>query len=170
MPRTGVERTTDDYFRSINGKTAALLATACRVGGIVAALPRPLIDTLTEFGRMYGMAFQVVDDILDVVASDAELGKPSGNDLVEGIYTLPVLTALGRPEGATLRNLLGQPLDPEGRESARALVRASGGVEHALGEVVGRLHGAGVHTLTVTPPSLDELFLDAYADDGQVES
>src|SRR5690606_30668553 len=102
------------------------------IGGIVADLPRPLIETLTDFGRYYGMAFQVVDDILDVVSTDEELGKPSGNDLVEGIYTLPVLYTLKGPEGPRLRKLLGNTLDPEQRDLARDIVRANGGVGEAL--------------------------------------
>lgn len=125
-------RTEEDYYSSIAGKTAALLASSCRIGGIVADLPRPLIETLTDFGRYYGMAFQVVDDILDVVSTDEELGKPSGNDLVEGIYTLPVLYTLKGPEGPRLRKLLGNTLDPEQRDLARGIVRANGGVGEAL--------------------------------------
>ena len=129
-----LDRNEADYLRSIKGKTAALLSTACKVGGIVAGIPRPLIDTLADFGTHYGMAFQVVDDILDVVATDEELGKPSGNDLVEGIYNLPVLRALAMPNGPALREVLGDKLDAGEREAARAIVKASGGVESALAD------------------------------------
>lgn len=127
-----VERTEDNYFSSIAGKTAALLATSCRIGGIVADLPRPLIDTLTDFGRNYGMAFQVVDDILDVVSTDEELGKPAGNDLVEGIYTLPVLRTFNGPDGDRLRAILGREINDAERDEAREIVRANDGVEHSL--------------------------------------
>jgi heptaprenyl diphosphate synthase len=127
-----VGRTESDYYASIAGKTAALLATSCRIGGLVADLPRPLVDTLTDFGRYYGMAFQVVDDILDVVSTDEELGKPSGNDLVEGIYTLPVLFTLRSAEGTRLRGILGDKLDPDARDAARTIVRSNGGVGEAL--------------------------------------
>ena len=73
-------RTVERYERSITGKTASLLATACRIGAIVGELPRPVVESLTEFGLAYGMAFQVADDILDI-ATDEELGKLVGNDL-----------------------------------------------------------------------------------------
>jgi heptaprenyl diphosphate synthase len=119
-----VGRTEDRYFRSIAGKTAALFATSCRIGALVGDLPRDQIDTLTGFGRSYGIAFQIVDDILDVVASDDVLGKPSGHDMVEGTYTLPVLRTLDGPSSADLKELLGRPLDDGQRVAARDLVRA----------------------------------------------
>lgn len=129
-----LDRAEDAYITAIAGKTAALLSTSCRVGALVAQLPRPLVDTLSDFGRLYGMAFQVVDDILDVVATDEELGKPSGNDLVEGIYNLPVLRALATPAGPALRKLLKGKLTADRRDRARALVKASGGVDSALAD------------------------------------
>src|SRR4051794_11395928 len=89
-----VDRTEDAYFGAIDGKTAALFATACRIGAIVGGLPRDHVDALTAYGRAYGMAFQIVDDVLDVTATSEELGKPAGHDLVEGVYTLPVLRAM----------------------------------------------------------------------------
>jgi heptaprenyl diphosphate synthase len=128
------QRSEEVYLASIDGKTASLLGTACRIGGIVADLPRPVIDRLTEFGHSYGMAFQIVDDILDVVATDEELGKPSGHDLVEGVYTLPVIRVLagGGRDADRLGELLGSPLEDEELAEARALVRASGAVDAAL--------------------------------------
>lgn len=125
-------RTETSYTDCIEGKTASLLATSCRIGGLVAGLDRPTVDTLTEFGRCYGLAFQVVDDILDIVATDEHLGKPSGNDLHEGIYTLPVIRALDTGCGPRLLDLLGGTLSDAGVRSALQLVRSSGGVEQAL--------------------------------------
>ena len=84
-------RTEASYLASIEGKTAALFATAARIGGIVAGFDRPMIDTLTGYGRAYGMVFQMVDDMLDLTSTEASLGKPAGHDMVEGVYTLPVL-------------------------------------------------------------------------------
>jgi heptaprenyl diphosphate synthase len=127
-------RTEAAYLAAIEGKTAALFATACRVGGIVADLPRADIDRLTEFGRLYGMAFQVVDDVLDVVADEAQLGKPAANDLAEGTYNLPVLRALAAGGGAAadLRACLGRPIEGDALAAARDLVRASVGVEESV--------------------------------------
>jgi heptaprenyl diphosphate synthase len=126
------KRTEDDYLRAIEGKTASLLATACRIGGIVAELPRPDIDRLTDFGLAYGMAFQIVDDVLDVIATDDQLGKPAGHDLVEGAYNLPTLRALAGPQGAELSELLGAPLGGARWERARELVRQGTAVDEAI--------------------------------------
>ena len=126
-----VDRAEPDYLKSIDGKTAALFASACRIGGIVAEREPDQIEALTEFGHAYGMAFQVVDDILDVVATDEQLGKPAGHDMVEGVYTLPVIRMLadGHDE---LRSMLGSPLDEDERLAARELVRHDGAILTSL--------------------------------------
>lgn len=128
-------RTEASYLASIHGKTASLFGTAARIGAIVAGLPRDQVDALTEYGNAYGMIFQIVDDILDVTATDEQLGKPAGHDLVEGVYTLPVLRTLasGTPAADELRALLGGPLQVHERDAALAIVRGNHGVEHAVG-------------------------------------
>lgn len=127
-----IDRTAEDYEAAIEGKTASLLATACRIGAITGGLDRHLVDSLTEFGHSYGMAFQVVDDILDVVATDEQLGKPSGNDILEGNYSLPVIRALRSHVGEDLRSLLTATITPEQRDQALVLIRTSPGVAEAL--------------------------------------
>ena len=127
-----VERTEAAYFQAIDGKTASLLATACRIGGIVADLPRDDIDRLTQFGKAYGMAFQIVDDVLDVIATDEQLGKPAAHDLVEGAYNLPTLRALAGPQGDELRTILGAPIEGEAWTRARDLVRQGDAVPSAI--------------------------------------
>ena len=146
------DRTETSYTHSIEGKTASLLATSCRIGGLVAGLDRPMVDTLTEFGRYYGLAFQVVDDILDIVATDEHLGKPSGNDLHEGIYTLPVIRALGTSSGPQLRDLLGGTVSDATVRSALQLVQASGGVQEAL-EVARHYAQQASASLEALPPT-----------------
>lgn len=127
-----VDRTEESYLKSIDGKTASLLAAACRIGGIVGGLEQDTIDRLTTFGRAYGMAFQVVDDILDLTATDEELGKPAGNDMIEGVYTLPVIRAMQSPVvGTELTQLLGRPIDATARDEARELVKKSGALTSA---------------------------------------
>ncbi len=129
-----VTRTEEAYLRSIDGKTASLYSTASRIGAITAGLDRTWIDAFTEFGLRYGMAFQIVDDILDLAATDEQLGKPAGHDLIEGVYTLPVIRTLadGGAEADELRSLLGRPLAEDEMHRARAIVRRSGQIESAL--------------------------------------
>ena len=137
-----VDRSEDAYLASIAGKTASLLATAARIGAIVADHPRDIVEAVTDFGHRYGMAFQVVDDLLDVTATDEQLGKPAGNDLVEGTYTLPVIRALGGPAGAELRDLLGGPIDSATRDRARVLVRSDEAIAATRETAIGYLSAA----------------------------
>lgn len=123
------DRPESAYFAAIEGKTASLLSTSARVGGLVTGLDRTRTDALTQFGRCFGVAFQIWDDVRDLVASEDDLGKPAGHDLVEGTYTLPVIRALASPAvGGELRSLLGTALDPPTREKARDLILASDAV------------------------------------------
>jgi heptaprenyl diphosphate synthase len=80
------------------------------------------------------MIYQLRDDILDVTATDNELGKPAGQDLAEGIYNLPTIFALRDASvGDELRSVLGAILDDEERERARKLVVATDGIERTIG-------------------------------------
>jgi heptaprenyl diphosphate synthase len=128
------DRTESSYLASIHGKTASLYGTAARIGSIVAGLDRSTIEVLTEYGNAYGMVFQIVDDLLDVTATDEQLGKPAGHDMVEGVYTLPVLRTLaaGGTRSDELRVLLGRPLEPAERDTALAIVRSGEGIESAI--------------------------------------
>ncbi len=145
-----VGRTEADYLSSIEGKTASLFASACRIGAIVGDLPRPEIEALTEFGLRFGMAFQIVDDILDVTATDEQLGKPAGHDLVEGVYTLPVIRTLSAGDADELAALLGGPLDPDQLNRARAVVRANGSVAGSL-ETAGQYAQSAIASLEPLP-------------------
>ncbi|MBV8162388.1 MAG: polyprenyl synthetase family protein [Acidimicrobiia bacterium] len=126
-----VARTEEAYLQAIEGKTAALMSASCRIGALTAGLPRTAVDALTVYGNRLGMVFQIVDDVLDVVCTDEELGKPAGNDLVTGVYTLPVIRAMaGAPE---LQGLLGHPLDNDAMHEARRVVCSDGAIGAALG-------------------------------------
>jgi len=145
-------RTEAAYLRSIDGKTAALLGTACRAGGIVAELSPGHIESLTTFGNSYGMAFQVVDDVLDLVSTDAELGKPAGHDMEEGVYTLPVLRALASEAGPALRPLLTDHMSPDDRSQAVEIVRSGGWITGSI-EVAREHADRAVGALAALPES-----------------
>ncbi len=128
-----VAQTESTYLQVINRKTAALIATSCRLGGILSDASPEHTEVLDEFGEALGMAFQLSDDVMDITSSKLELGKEPGQDLRQGVYTLPVLRALA--EGQHREELAGilQLGAPEGDRLARALeiVRRDGSVDHA---------------------------------------
>ena len=124
-----VDRSEEGYSSAIEGKTASLFGTSCRVGGMVSGVGEPTLDALTRYGFHLGMCFQIVDDVLDLTASEAALGKPAGQDLLEGVYTLPVIYALR--ESPELRELLGQPIDQEHLGEVRRIATSNGAVDAA---------------------------------------
>ena len=150
-----LDRTEEEYLLAIEGKTASLFSTACRIGGIVGGLEPGQVDALGAYGLGYGMAFQMVDDVLDVVATEAELGKPAGHDMAEGVYNLPVLRTLaaGGAEADRLRRLLGGELTPEAQAEALAVVRAGPGVAEARAAAAEAAEGA-IAALAPLPPSV----------------
>ena len=84
----------EDYLRRIELKTATLLATSCQGGALLGGRPEAEVQAFRQFGHYIGLVFQVVDDILDVTADEAKLGKAVGTDLRQGLATLPILYAL----------------------------------------------------------------------------
>jgi heptaprenyl diphosphate synthase len=129
------DRTEENYFRTIDGKTASLMSAACRVGALTSGLSRKEIEALTAYGQRIGMVFQIADDVLDVCATDEQLGKPAGNDLLEGVYTLPVLRALLDPAvNEELRGALEARVERTNLDHVRKLIRSSTGVDSAVVE------------------------------------
>ena len=138
-----VNRTMDDYYEAITGKTAALMASSCRVGALTSGASDERTEALDAYGEAIGLVFQLRDDILDITAVDGQLGKPAGQDLAEGIYTHPVLVALADPTiGPRLSEILGTPLDDDQRESARLLVAESDGIAASMAAALGHVDEA----------------------------
>ncbi len=82
------------YLRRIRGKTACLIAACCRGGATVCEATDAQIAQMTEFGQNLGIAFQIIADVLDYSGTEAVIGKPAGNDLRQGMVTLPLIYAL----------------------------------------------------------------------------
>ncbi|MBC8161822.1 MAG: polyprenyl synthetase family protein [Roseiflexaceae bacterium] len=123
----------NQYRRKIGAKTAVLFEAACKAGLTVGGGSDAQIAEIGRFGYELGMAFQIVDDVLDVVGDEATLGKPAGNDLREGTLTLPLIYAVDHTSDPLLRELA-QTAQPETAlvpQILRAVV-ASGGVERAM--------------------------------------
>lgn len=123
-------QTVERYLAVVERKTAALLATSCRLGAWLAGVPEAQVEAVTEFGRAVGVAFQLSDDVLDIAGREEESGKTPGTDIREGVWTLPVLETLaGRvPGGDDLRSALaGGDV-----EATLELLRSNGSIELAV--------------------------------------
>jgi heptaprenyl diphosphate synthase len=86
------------YLRRIKRKTALLIAVSCQLGAISSNSSEEIHKRLFQFGYFVGMAYQIIDDILDFTGTEKQLGKPAGGDLLQGNITLPVLYAMVDPE------------------------------------------------------------------------
>lgn len=87
----------DSYYKKTVCKTASLFSAGCEAAGVINQLPEEKIQALKTYGRNFGIAFQIVDDLLDYTATEAEMGKPVLDDLRNGLMNAPVLLALESP-------------------------------------------------------------------------
>ncbi len=94
------EQTLDDYYSRIFSKTASLFAVSGESAATISGAPDEHISALREYAYELGMAFQIVDDILDFEGTQEEFGKPVGSDLAQGVMTLPTFIALDRHNGS----------------------------------------------------------------------
>jgi octaprenyl-diphosphate synthase len=144
------------YLAVVRNKTAALFSATCRCGAILGQLPREREDCLAAFGMALGMAFQLIDDILDYVADQAESGKLLGRDLAEGKLTLPLIHVLrrcGAGERQRLSGILaGDDLADDDLNWVRALIDRYDGIALTRQQADRFLRQAHEH-LTVFPAS-----------------
>jgi heptaprenyl diphosphate synthase len=131
--RNAYDQSLADYHRKIGRKTAVLVSTCCYGGGLIAGLDTDSVEALRRYGHSLGMAFQIADDVLDYVATSAEVGKPVGADLRQGTVTLPLMLALHDPNaGARLRGILDKnDLNDDDYEEVVTLVRNSTAIAEA---------------------------------------
>lgn len=152
--RGNYELTEAEYGEIIRRKTAALLDACCHLGAHYAGAPADAVQRLRIYGEAVGIAFQIVDDLLDVMGDEAEVGKSLGRDAYEGELTLPLihfLRAAPPANRARLRAILGTE-DPAGYRDIAVLLRTSDSVAYAqcvAAEHIARAQSA----LTGLPPS-----------------
>jgi len=129
----GTVPTFQEYERRIYAKTASLIALSAEAGAILAHADEESIAALRTYGEQLGLAFQIVDDVLDFIADERVLGKPVGSDLRQGLVTLPVLLFLEENgDHSALRRILSQgPTDDGVREAVQAIA-ASPAVDRSL--------------------------------------
>ena len=116
----------ENYIKRISGKTAALFSMATESGVVLSQAPEKSIEILKEYGYNLGIAFQIVDDILDFIGTEKELGKPTGSDLAQGTLTLPAMLLLKHyPEDNPVKRLFHKGDKQENIKQAIELVRNS---------------------------------------------
>jgi len=99
-------RTEKSLQRAHKGKTASLFELACQVGGMCAQLQPSQVSALASYGENFGMTFQLIDDLLNILSTDEIFGKPVGNDASEGVYTLPIIYSLKGQSAKNLKSIL----------------------------------------------------------------
>lgn len=115
-----IEESLEQYYFKIGGKTAALFECAAEAGMITGGGTDAQIETLRQFGYEIGLAFQIIDDILDFTGDERTLGKPAGHDLLENTITLPVIYAVHMGASSVVREAV-ETLKP-GKELVAAAV------------------------------------------------
>ncbi len=128
-----LKQTFDQYLQRIAGKTASLFAMAAESGAVLSQAPEESVQILKEYGHNLGIAFQIVDDVLDFVGAEEEMGKPVGSDLAQGTITLPSLMLLERyPEDNPVKRLFQDEGNrQENIKKAVELVRSSSIVDES---------------------------------------
>jgi geranylgeranyl pyrophosphate synthase len=126
----------EGYYERIYGKTAALFELATRAPAVLGGAPVSLEESLRRFGYHLGMAFQIIDDILDFTADEATLGKPAGSDLRSGIITLPVYFYIQQPQRReqVVSQIEGRPTGDPIVDDVVALIRDSDAIAQAHDE------------------------------------
>jgi len=129
----------EDYYWRISKKTASLFTAATEGGALLSEAGEEEVQALRSYGYNLGMAFQIVDDILDFTGKEEELGKPVGSDLRQGVITLPVLYFLEEnPDWGSVERVLGGGKERE--EHIRSLVtriKGSGAIRSSQAEAQG---------------------------------
>jgi geranylgeranyl pyrophosphate synthase len=164
-----LHQTIDDYRRRIFGKTAALFAGSAEMGAIIGRASDEQTAALKTYGGNVGLAFQIVDDVLDLRESTDEIGKPAGLDLRQGTVTLPTMLFFQNGANAAERDLVQRVAGGSGTSEdevtvAATIIRASGALEQAV-EIARSYVEQAKDALTVVPAGEARDMMEALADE-----
>ena len=151
----------DNYYSRIQKKTADFLEICCELGAYVGGLAEEDVRRLAEYGHCIGMAFQITDDLLDILQTSEQIGKPAGNDIRQGTVTLPVIHALNvSPDAEELEKIVtDSQMTDEMVTRALDIVKATDGVEVAKVKVDEYLERARAVLPESLAPDIREAFL-----------
>jgi octaprenyl-diphosphate synthase len=162
LQRGNLELSEAEYFDIIDGKTAELTACCCHLGALYSGSPPEVVQALARYGRSVGLAFQIADDLLDLVGEEKTTGKSLGTDLEQQKLTLPLIHLLahgGAGLAPRIRQILSSP-DNHKREALRPCLIEGGGLEYArrrAEELAAQARGE----LSCLPPSPCRSILEA---------
>lgn len=148
-------RASEDYLARIHGKTAKLFATACEAAAELCEQDAATVHAMSEYGRLLGLAFQIVDDVLDYTGDAGRMGKPVGSDLLNGNITLPAILYLRDYDDQGMAERLFDSRRPLSRSEAEEVISnviASPALEEAL-EAADRLVEQAIEQIAFLPPS-----------------
>lgn len=154
------------YFEIIQRKTASLIAICCELGATESGASPDVVEALSHYGRQLGIAFQIQDDLLDLLGDPDVVGKSLGKDLEKGKLTLPLIMYLTQSQTALREQMLIQlsrPKSPERLQAIRALLEEAGAADRARSRATELVADAKTQ-LTRVPPSPVRDLLDAMAD------
>ncbi|MBC8201745.1 MAG: polyprenyl synthetase family protein [Planctomycetes bacterium] len=138
--RNDVDLSLDSYFQIINDKTASLIAASCEMGSLLGGGDGGIVSVLRNFGGSVGKAFQIRDDLLDLLAQKIDIGKPAGRDLEKGKLTLPVIAMLAK--NPDLKPAVLRAISNHDRDALRKLLLDNGSISSALHEIKKLVDGA----------------------------
>jgi len=159
-----IEQTRQHYFQRISSKTASLFSLATESGAILSEAPEKSVEALKEYGYNLGIAFQIVDDILDFIGTEKKLGKPIGSDLAQGTLTLPAMLLLERyPEDNPIKRLFEHKDEQKNLELAIELIHNSSIVQECYG-VASEYCAKARHNLNLLPENTSHQALTQLVD------
>jgi len=159
-----LEQTRQQYLQRISSKTACLISLATESGAILSQAPEKSVEALKGYGYNLGIAFQIVDDTLDFIGTEEEMGKPVGSDLAQGTLTLPAILLLERyPEDNPVRRLFQNEDRQRNIELAMELVRNSSITQECYA-VASDYCARACHNLSLLPDNASRRSLIKLAD------
>ena len=145
-----------EYYDRINLKTAVFLSTCCRLGGMIAEMEQKDVESLASYGSSLGLAFQIIDDVLDFFGDEKVTGKKIGGDIKSGVVNLPVIRALNvSDESDVLREIVTRrEVTDSDIEDAIEIIRNTDAVEYCKMRADGHIDSARLNLPVVMKTSV----------------